>query len=72
MGRFLNGKKPPVPVKFYCPARAAAALGGDADAAEGGVGGATLGMGAAIDVADVARGANENAMCDGVPSYQSP
>jgi hypothetical protein len=46
--------------------RAAAAMGGAADTAEGGVGGATLGMGAAVDVVGVARGANENAVCDGV------
>jgi hypothetical protein len=41
-------------------------------AAEGGVGGATLGMGAAVDVAGVARGANENAVCDGVGQLSDP
>ena len=45
-------------------ARVAAAMGGAADAAQGGVGGATLGTGAAVDVAGVARGATENAVCD--------
>jgi hypothetical protein len=44
--------------------RAAAAMGGAADAAQGGVGGATFGTDAAIDVAGVARGASENAVCD--------
>ena len=53
-------------------ARAAAAMGGAADTAEGGVGGATLGMGAAVDVAGVARGANENAVCDGVGQLSDP
>ena len=33
--------------------------------AQGGVGGATLGTGAAAGVAGVARGASENAVCDG-------
>ena len=49
-------------------ARAAAAmgLGGAADAPEGGDGGATLGTGATVDVAGVAWGATENAVCDGV------
>jgi hypothetical protein len=37
--------------------RAAAAMGGAADAAEGGVGRAAHGTGAAVDVAGVARGA---------------
>jgi hypothetical protein len=45
-------------------ARAVAAMGGAADVAQGGVGGATLGAGAAVDVAGVARGATENAVCD--------
>ena len=53
-------------------ARAAAAMGGAADAAEGGFGGATLGTGDAADVAGVARGANENAMCDGVGQLSDP
>ena len=53
-------------------ARAAAAMGGAADVAQGGVGGATLGMGAAVDVAGVARGANENAVCDGVGQLSDP
>ena len=50
-------------------------MGGAADTAEGGVGGATLGMGAAVDVAGVAgvaRGANENAVCDGVGQLSNP
>jgi hypothetical protein len=38
----------------------------------GGVGGATLGTGAAVDVAGVARGANENAVCDGVGQLSDP
>ena len=42
------------------------------DTAEGGVGGATLGMGAAVDVAGVARGATENAVCDGVGQLSDP
>jgi hypothetical protein len=53
-------------------ARAAAAMGSAADAAEGGVGGATLGTGAAVDVASVGRGANENAVCDGVGQLSDP
>jgi hypothetical protein len=53
-------------------ARAAAARGGAAGAAEGGFGGATLGTGDAADVAGVARGANENAMCDGVGQLSDP
>ena len=40
--------------------------------AQGGVGGATLGTGAAVDVAGVARGANENAVCDGVGQLSDP
>jgi hypothetical protein len=36
------------------------------------VGGATLGMGAAVDVAGVARSANENAVCDGVGQLSDP
>jgi hypothetical protein len=47
-------------------ARVAAAMGGAVDAAQGSVGGATLGTGAAVDVAGVTRGASENAVCDGV------
>ena len=42
------------------------------DAAQGGVGGATLGTGAAVDVAGVARGATENAECDGVGQLSDP
>ena len=53
-------------------ARAAAAMGGAADAAEGGVGGATLETGAAVDVAGVARGATKNAVCDGVCQLSDP
>jgi ribonuclease HI len=53
-------------------ARAAVAMGGAADVAEGGVGGATLGTGAAVDVAGVARGATENAVCDGVGQLSDP
>jgi hypothetical protein len=53
-------------------ARAAVAIGGAADAAEGGVGRATLGTGAAVDVAGVAWGANENAVCDGVGQLTDP
>jgi hypothetical protein len=53
-------------------ARAAAAMGGLADAAEGGVGGATLGTGDAFDVAGVAWRANENAVCDGVGQLSDP
>ena len=52
--------------------RAAVAMGGAADVAEGGVGGAALGMGAAVDVAGVTRGANENAVCDGVGQLSDP
>jgi hypothetical protein len=47
-------------------------MGGVADAAEGGVGGATLGTGAAVDVVGVARGTNENAVCDGVGQLSDP
>ena len=43
-------------------ARAAAAMGGAADVAQGGVGGNTLGTGAAVDVVGVAWGATENAV----------
>jgi hypothetical protein len=53
-------------------ARAAATMGGAADAAEGGVGGATLGTGAAVDVECVTWGANENAVCDGVGQLPDP
>jgi hypothetical protein len=53
-------------------ARAAIAMGGAVDAAEGGDGGATLGTGAAVDVAGVARGATENAVCDGVGQLSDP
>jgi hypothetical protein len=53
-------------------ARAAAAMGGATDAAQGGVGGATLGTGAAVDVAGVARGATENAECGGVGQLSDP
>jgi hypothetical protein len=53
-------------------ARAAASMGGAADAAEGGVGGATLETGAAVDVAGVAWGATENAVCDGVVQLSDP
>jgi hypothetical protein len=53
-------------------ARAAAAMGSAADTTEGGVGGVTLGMGATVDVVGVARGANENAMCDGVGQLSDP
>jgi hypothetical protein len=53
-------------------ARAAAARGGAADAAEGGDGGATLGTGAAVDVAGVARGDTEIAVCDGVGQLSDP
>jgi hypothetical protein len=52
--------------------RAATAMGGAADAAEGGIGGATLGTGDVVDVAGVARGATENAMCDGVGQLSDP
>jgi hypothetical protein len=47
-------------------------MGGATDAAVGGVGGATLGTGDAVDVAGVARGANENAVCDGVGQLSDP
>ena len=53
-------------------ARAAAAMGGAANAAEGGDGRATLGTGAAIDVAGVAWGATENGVCDGVGQLPYP
>jgi hypothetical protein len=53
-------------------ARAAAAMGGAADVAEGGVGGATLGTGAAADVVGVAWGATENTVCDGVGQLSDP
>ena len=53
-------------------ARVATAMGGATDAAQGGVGGATLGTGAAVDVAGVARGASENAVCDGVGQLSDP
>ena len=42
------------------------------NAAQGGVGEATLGTGAAVDVAGVARGATENAVCDGVNQLSDP
>ena len=47
-------------------------MGGVADVAERGGGGATLGTGAAVDVAGVARGATENAVCDGVGQLSDP
>jgi hypothetical protein len=53
-------------------ARAAAAMGGAADVAEGGDGGATLETGAAVDVAGVARGATKNAVCDGAGQLSDP
>ena len=53
-------------------ARAAAAMGGAADVAQVGDGGATLGTGAAVDVACVARGATENVVCDGVGQLSDP
>jgi ribonuclease HI len=53
-------------------ARAVAVMRGVADAAEGGVGGATIGTGDAVDVAGVARGATENAVCDGVGQLSDP
>ena len=40
--------------------------------AEGGVGGTTLGTDAAVDVAGVARGATENAVCNGVSQLSDP
>ena len=43
-----------------------------ARAAQGGVGEATLGTGAAADVAGVAWGATENAVCDGVGQLSDP
>jgi hypothetical protein len=43
-----------------------------ADAAECGGGGATFGTGAVADVAGVVRGANENAVCDGVGQLSDP
>jgi hypothetical protein len=43
-----------------------------ADAAEGNDGGATLGTGAAVDVAGVVWGASENAVCDGVGQLSDP
>jgi hypothetical protein len=55
--------------------RTAAATGGAADASEGGDCGATLGTGAAIDVAGVVRGtrgATENDVCDGVGQLPDP
>jgi hypothetical protein len=53
-------------------ARATAAMGGATDVADGVVGGATLGTGAAVDVAGVARGANENVVCDSVGQLSDP
>jgi hypothetical protein len=53
-------------------ARAADAMGGATDAAEGGVGGATLETGAAVDVVGVAPGATENAVCGGVGQLSDP
>jgi hypothetical protein len=47
-------------------------MGGAADAAQGCVGGATLGTGVAVDVAGVAWGATENAECDGVGQLSDP
>jgi hypothetical protein len=47
-------------------------MGGAADVAEGGVGGATLGTGDAVDVTGAAWGANENAVCDGVGQLSDP
>ena len=41
-------------------------------AAEGGVGGATLGTDAAVDVAGVAWGATKNAVCDSVGQLSDP
>jgi hypothetical protein len=40
--------------------------------AQGGVGGATFGTGAAVDVVGVAWGATENAVCDGVGQLSDP
>jgi hypothetical protein len=53
-------------------ARAAATMGSAADAMEGGGGEATLGTGAAVDVAGVARGATENAVCNVVNQLSDP
>jgi hypothetical protein len=47
-------------------------MGGAADVAQGGNGGATLGTGAAVDVAGVAWGATENAVCVGVGQLSDP
>ena len=46
-------------------------MGGAADAARGGDGGTTLRTDAAVDVAGVARGATENAVCNGVSQLRS-
>jgi hypothetical protein len=53
-------------------ARPAATVGGAADAAERSDPRATLGTGAAVDVASVARGATENDVCDGVGQLSDP
>jgi ribonuclease HI len=53
-------------------ARVATAMGDAPDVAQGGVGGATLGTGVAVDVAGVARGASENAACDDVGQLSDP
>ena len=53
-------------------ARAPAAMGGAADAAQGGVGEATLGTSAAVDVVGVAWGATKNAVCGGVGQLSDP
>jgi hypothetical protein len=50
----------------------AVAIRGAADAAEGRDGGATLGTGAAVDVAGVAWGATKNVVCDGVGQLSDP
>ena len=42
------------------------------DAVEGGIGGATLGTGAAVGVSSVARGATENVVRDGVGQLSDP
>ena len=47
-------------------------MGDAVDVAEGGDGGATLGTGAVVDVASVAWGATENAVCDGVGQLSCP
>jgi hypothetical protein len=47
-------------------------MGGAADAARGGDGGTTLRTDAAVDVAGVARGATENAVCNGVSQLSDP